>query len=226
MKRLSGIVAATPIIENKLKHWNSNTISVCNYPLLSEMPRLKNENIVEKPNSVCYIGGLFESRGLFQMLDAVKGSSTTLELAGLFSPESLKEKAIQHPAWKNVMYHGFVNRKEVYQIISNSQAGLVVLSPTLSYVESLPIKMFEYMSSETPVICSDFPLWKNIIESSKCGICVNPSDSTKISEAINYIINHPDIAKEMGENGKNAILNKFNWEIEELKLYKLYHQLA
>lgn len=225
LTKLSAVVAATPIIENKIKQWNTKTISVCNYPLLSEMPMLDNDND-SKTNNVCYIGGLFESRGLFQMLDAVADLPVKLELAGLFSPESLKERAMLHKSWKNVNYHGFVDRKEVYHIISKSKAGLVVLLPTLSYVESLPIKMFEYMSSGTPVICSDFPLWKEIIDANRCGICVDPLNPAAIAKAIQQLIEHPAAAKVMGENGKNAILTKYNWEVEETKLEKLYKQLS
>ena len=58
------------------------------------------------------------------------------------------------------------------------------------------------MATSIPVIVSDFPLWQNIIESNQCGICVNLLDS----QAIDFIIEHLEQAKLMGENGKRAIL--------------------
>ena len=42
---------------------------------------------------------------------------------------------------------------------------------------------------------------------------------------IKYFTNNIDEAKEMGENGRRAILEEFNWGIEEKKLVKLYNQL-
>ena len=219
LKNISGIVAATPIIANKLSKWNSNTIIVCNYPLLTETPQI---NINTKENSIYYIGGLFQSRGLFQMLDAVKNISVTLELAGNFSPETLSIKANQHPSWQKVKFHGFINRSEVYNLMLQSKAGLVVLSPLQSYIDSLPIKMFEYMLAELPVIASNFPLWKEIVEGNNCGLCVDPESPDEIAKAINFIIANDDLAKQMGQNGRKAIIEKYNWKNEEKKLLEFY----
>ena len=223
LTKYSGVVAATPIIAAKLKKWNFNTIVACNYPLLSEIPIL--ETSLLKTNSICYIGGLFESRGLFQMLDAVKNLPITLDFAGSFSPESLFEKAKQHEAWGKVKFHGFINRNEVYNLMLQSKAGLVVLFPLQSYKDSLPIKMFEYMSAELPVIASDFPLWKEIIETNNCGICVNPENSKEIANAINFILTNNNKAQQMGKNGRKAIIEKYNWENEEKKLIEFYKTL-
>jgi len=87
------------------------------------------------------------------------------------------------------------------------------------------VKMFEYMSAGLPVIASDFNSWREIIEGNNCGICVNPLDPKEIADAIKYIINNPKEAKQMGENGKKAILEKYNWSIEEKKLFRVYNKL-
>ena len=219
LKNMSGIVAATPIIADKLSKWNSNSAIVCNYPLLSETPQYES-NI--KNNSICYIGGLFQSRGLFQMLDAIKDISVTLELAGNFSPESLSIQAKQHQSWQKVKFYGFINRNEVYNLMSQSKAGLVVLLPLQSYIDSLPIKMFEYMLAELPVIASNFPLWKEIVEGNNCGLCVDSESPIEIAKAINFILANNDKAKEMGKNGRKAIFEKYNWENEKRKLIEFY----
>ena len=66
---------------------------------------------------------------------------------------------------------------------------------------------------------------KNIIEENNCGLCANPLDPKEIANAINYIISNPIEAEQMGQNGKNAILTKYNWRIEEQKLYEVYEEL-
>ncbi len=224
IKPMDGVVAATPIISAKMANINTNTINVCNYPLLNEL-KFVDEN-TQKKNIVCYIGGLFQSRGIFQMLDAVKNMDIELHLAGAFSPASLENEVMLHPAWKKVIFHGFLNRKEVYQLMSNSIAGLVLLLPLQSYKDSLPIKLFEYMSAGLPVICSDFPLWQSIVNDAKCGLCVDPLNPTEVSNAINYLKNNEDKAIQMGENGKKAVLLKYNWTIEENKLIEFYQKLG
>jgi len=59
-------------------------------------------------------------------------------------------------------------------------------------------------------IASNFPLWKEIVEGNNCGICVNPLDTRDIAKAIKHLIDNPDEAREMGENGRKAVLEKYN----------------
>ena len=81
------------------------------------------------------------------------------------------------------------------------------------------------MSSGLPVIASNFPLWRKVIEGNKCGICVNPLDPKEIANAINFLIDNPKEAHQMGINGKEAVMAKYNWQIEEMKLFQLYSDL-
>ncbi len=81
------------------------------------------------------------------------------------------------------------------------------------------------MSAGIPVIASDFPLWREILDDNECGICINPLDPQDIASAINYLISHPDVAKRMGENGRRAVREKFNWSIEEKKLIQFYEEV-
>ena len=97
--------------------------------------------------------------------------------------------------------------------------------PLPNHVDAQPNKMFEYMSAGVPVIGSSFPLWKDIIEGNKCGLCVNPLDPEAIAKAIDYLINNPVEAEQMGRNGQHAVYEKYNWNIEKKKLFKLYNDL-
>jgi glycosyltransferase involved in cell wall biosynthesis len=81
------------------------------------------------------------------------------------------------------------------------------------------------MAAGIPVIASDFPLWKEIVEGNNCGICVNPKDPEDISNAINYLLMNQDVAETMGKNGVKAVRDKFNWDSEKEKLLTLYSSL-
>ena len=92
-------------------------------------------------------------------------------------------------------------------------------------INSLPIKMFEYMESQLSVIASDFDYFKKIFSKIKCGVNVNPNSPKDIAKAIDDLIDNPIKRKEMSNNGYKSIINKFNWSIEEIKLLKLYKHL-
>jgi len=85
--------------------------------------------------------------------------------------------------------------------------------------------MFEYMSAGIPVIASDFDLWRNIVTDSECGLCVNPLDCQAIAAAIDHLITYPEEARRMGENGRQAVLSRYNWAREEIKLIAFYERL-
>ena len=111
-------------------------------------------------------------------------------------------------------------------LIGKSKVGLVLLHPTSNHLNSLPVKMFEYMAGGIPVIASDFKVWKEIIEGNKCGICVNPFDLAEIRNAVQFLVENESRRLEMGRNGQNAIRNKYLWNVEFKKLKKVYAEIT
>lgn len=221
----NGIISATPTI-NQMFPINKRTVirnvpklNIFNKPVTAERP---------KPPQVCYAGGMSESRGFHQMISAIdivnKVIPCNLILAGTIS-EKLLKKSEDNPGWKYTKKLGFVSREEVSSLYSNCEAGLVVLEETKNHKEALPIKMFEYMAAGLPTIASNFPLWENIIEENKCGICVPPNDVQLIADAIIKLVTSKELRMRLGENGRRNALEKFNWELEEQKLLNFYQKL-
>ena len=221
--KLSGIIAATPHIQKRFLASNLNTENVNNFPILEKMSIDVKWEI--RKNEVCYIGGIFNSRGVGELVDAMDEVNAVLNLAGNYSPLELRDILMSKKGWKNVREYGFVGRNEIVEILSCSKIGMVTLHPTQAYLESLPIKMFEYMAAGIPVIASDFPLWRSIIDKYKCGICVDPQNVEKISETINFLLSNDAIASEMGKNGQKAANEFYSWTTESNKLDEFYTKL-
>lgn len=74
-----------------------------------------------------------------------------------------------------------------------------------------PLKLFEYMSCGKPVICNRFTGLDNYICESKAGILVNPDDHLDLAEAIIQLLRNEELRMKMGKNGRECILNKYNW---------------
>lgn len=217
LKHFDLVVAATPLIKDKFLLAGIPAIDINNYPVLDELINI--EPTFKYP-TICYVGLLYESRGIREIVQAIEGTDVKLIVAGKFFDPTFEAEIKALKGWKNVDFRGFVDRKELKKIFKESVAGLVVLHPTPSYMEAYPVKMFEYMSAGIAVIASNFPLYKTLL--GDAGMTVEPSDVMKIKEAIVAIVKNKESTKKMGKKGKEMILEKYNWGIEEKKLYKAY----
>lgn len=226
---MSGLIPATPSIAKRFYAKNNNTVVVNNYPDLDEfLP-----SMISKPESrspaVAYIGGINEQRGIHEMLAAMNLLPRTLgarlELAGWFSIPGLDTELAASSQWQHVRWHGELDRNGIASLLKDVRAGLVLLHPEKNFVAAQPVKLFEYMAAGIPVIASDFPLWRKIVEDAGCGLLVNPFDTRAIAAAIERLITNPTEAEAMGQRGRKAVERHFNWANEEKTLLSFYASL-
>jgi glycosyltransferase involved in cell wall biosynthesis len=111
------------------------------------------------------------------------------------------------------------------QLAGRTRAGIVTFHPVPNHTESQPNKLFEYMAAGLPVIASDFPRWRGIVEGHECGLVVDPKDPDRIAEAMQWILAHPVEAETMGDRGRQAVKRQYNWDLESGKLLKVYKEL-
>jgi glycosyltransferase involved in cell wall biosynthesis len=223
-KQFDGVIAATPFIRDKFLAIHPNTVDINNFPMLGELAT--DMEWSNKQAEVCYVGGIAKIRGISELCQAMGLVQTKarLNLCGGFSEPGVEQSVKGMPGWQRVNDFGFVDRSGVRDVLSRSVAGLVTLHPVINYIDALPVKMFEYMSAGIPVIASDFPLWREIIHGNDCGLLVDPLDPAAIAKAIDYLVSNPAEAQRMGTNGRKAVNERYNWGIEEQKLFAFYER--
>jgi glycosyltransferase involved in cell wall biosynthesis len=221
------IVAATPLIQSRFP--KDKVFLVQNYPIIKEFISAGDDDYLQRKPVVSYIGGISVPRGAREMVKAVSRLpdvlNAELHMAGNVQPESLVDELKAYPGKIRLTMHGWISRKEVSKLLSATKVGLVVLHPLENYLDSYPVKLFEYMAAAIPVVASDFPLWKTIIENAGCGLVVDPQDPDKISEAICWLLEHPVEAEQMGKRGEKAVQNIYNWDREAEKLLSMYERI-
>lgn len=223
----SGIIAATPDIANRFP--TKKTIVVQNFPRFEEITNSNNSIPYQnRKNNICYIGGISKQRGIFEIVKSMNliiEKNAKLIIAGSFFSNLTKQEIVKNKGWEKVEYLGFLDRTQIIKELNKARCGLVILHPTKAYLTSYPVKMFEYMAAGLPIIVSDFPLWREILEPYNCAIFVNPNKEEEISKAIDWILQNPKKAMEMGQRGKKATIKNYNWKSEEKKLLDFYKKI-
>ena len=147
-------------------------------------------------------------------------------MAGWFDDDALEREIRAAEGWKRIRFLGRVTPDEVLDACRAPAAAWSSTTPISNYLESYSTKMFEYMACGVPVVCSDFPLWTQLVAEADCGVTVDPLDPQAVAKAVEALCRDPAEARRLGENGRRAILDRYNWENEFAKLEDLYRRLV
>lgn len=228
VKKLDAVITVTPHIVDMLSKYSSQVHQITNYPIIEEQ---KDVDIIEtKKREICFAGGITENWHHEIVLDVISEiDNIVYRLAGS-SSEAYLRKLRQMDGWSKVCYYGVIPHAEVQaKVYSEASVGMALYFSSPYPVGSKGTlgntKLFEYMLNKIPVVCTDFVLWREIVENNDCGICVNTENSKEVKEAVEYLLNNPDAAIKMGENGYKAVLKNYNWSTQEAILLNLYSNL-
>ena len=109
-----------------------------------------------------------------------------------------------------------------YYLRESWTAGLALFPPGPHTRRKELTKIFEYMAYGIPVLCADFPNLREIVEGVGCGICVDPDQEGAAAEAVRYLWENPEAAREMAARGREAARTTYNWDTQAEKLLRLY----
>ncbi|BBB08631.1 glycosyltransferase family 4 protein [Sphingopyxis sp. EG6] len=222
---INGLIVPTTTIMNRFPP--SKTALVRNYPMLEELHTPNATPMRERPLEIAYVGYISEGRNISGMMKAAARlpyPEARLRLVGEFAIAEMEQSARAMPEWQSVRFDGWASRQEVADVLGNVRGGLVVIKPIAYEMLTLPIKLFEYMAAGLPVIATDCPLWRSIVESAGCGLLVDPLDVDAMAAAMTWIIEHPEDAQAMGERGRFAVEAEYNWDRESATLIGFYRR--
>jgi glycosyltransferase involved in cell wall biosynthesis len=113
-----------------------------------------------------------------------------------------------------VQFVGRVAYDEVKHYLAGAHCGHLLYSPSpYNTLVTHPVKAFEYMAFGLPVVCSNFPRLSAWVKDVGCGIAADPTDPTSIADALRRLALDPAYARELGEAGHRAFLERFNWDV-------------
>ena len=217
------IVVVTPDIAKKFP--KKKTVILRNFPILKLIDNTGPANCKKNKPVIIYAGGLTRIRGIKEIIQAMEYIEDRAELwlLGKWESKKFERECKKLKEWKYTRYFGFKKLDEVYDLMRRADIGLHIVYTIERHIIGLPVKVFEYMACFLPVIISDSPYWKKIF--GKCALFANSYDSKDIAKKILYLLDKPNEARELGNNGRKLIEKKFNWEVESRKLLEMYNNL-
>jgi glycosyltransferase involved in cell wall biosynthesis len=219
-RRFDAIAAATPAIADRFRRYGARVSVVRNSVRLDEF--VEPTRRTKRRRQAVYIGRTSFDRGLVEMVEACAAIQLPLVLAGGIGA---KEADWLKKTSSDVQYIGKLDRSEIAELLNVSMVGLSLLLPEPNYLHSLPTKLFEYMAAGLPVITSDLPKSKEIVEAAGCGFSVSLDDPKAVTDQLSMLVSNPGRAIELGLAGRAAVSRDYNWEHDAAELKTVYCEI-
>jgi glycosyltransferase involved in cell wall biosynthesis len=175
------------------------------------------------PRRILYVGGLSRVRGIPLALEALREArlrlpDLRLELIGRIM-EADTGRAVRAAVAEGWCAHTpWLEPAALQARAAGAGVGLVTLLPTPSYLESLPTKLFEYMAMGIPVLASDFPLWRRLVEEADAGRVAAPRPGA-LAQALVELCSDPERLRRHALAGRAAYQERYRWEVEAGNLH-------
>ena len=174
---------------------------------------------------VTFVARLLIDKGIREFIDASRilhnnGTKTIFWIVGDIDEGNHKSITREEIAsWKelpNVKFFGF--REDIADLYSKSNIACLP-----SYREGLPKSLVEAAACGRAIVTSDVPGCRDAIEPNKTGLVVPINNAEALADAIEYLIDNPDVRKKMGAAGRALAEKDFAIEkivAEHMKIYR------
>lgn len=173
-----------------------------------------------------YCGTIDFQRGIINVATAVEGlQGVKLVLAG-YSGRHYKRLLSSIEKYNNTLFIGSLSYDEVLEFTQHVDALFALYDPKVpNYRFASPNKLFEAMMCGKPIIVSNNTLMAHRVIDHGCGIVVDYDNIPSIQRAILLLKENTNLARELGENGKKAYQEFYDWSLMKKRIIEIYKQI-
>ncbi len=113
---------------------------------------------------------------------------------------------------ESVVFTGLVPMKEVPAFLNAASVGAMPLRATLNHQCYLSFKIFEYWACGKPVVVSRLQAISEIARQNQNALLCEPANADCFAKSLAFLLNHPAVAKRLGNNGRKTVEKEFDWQ--------------
>jgi glycosyltransferase involved in cell wall biosynthesis len=174
---------------------------------------------------IAYVGLLQVERGLFFVIDIVKGHPDwRLDIAGFGGDEEKILAEIKDVP--NIYWFGRVGYQKTLELSQQADVLFATYDPVIpNHKYSSPNKVFEGMMLGKPLIVAKDTNMDHIIQKSDCGIIVHYGNVPELEQAFVYLATNNTEKYRLGKNARSAYERLYSWKQMQSKLLDFYDRI-
>ncbi len=225
VRRLGWVVVAAPSQASRFRRLGVRCLVSRNLSAAKPMPGLRHQR------GVACIGTLGPTYGVWVLLDIARelerrGAGVPMLVADRFISDDVRTDFLRACAAEglDVTVHPRVAPAELPELLASASVGLSVEQDSPEKRMALPSKLFDYMAMGLPVVASDLPNTRAVVEQAGCGLLVAPGDAAAYVEAVMHILDDPAAYARYRDRGFRAMATHFSWEREAAGLVAFFRE--
>jgi glycosyltransferase involved in cell wall biosynthesis len=179
---------------------------------------------------VVYVGTLGMAHGLETVLHAANRLRECPQVAFVLIGEGAERDRLTRQAHElsleNVTFLRKHPREMIPAFLTAADACLVPLRRKEVFKTAIPSKMFEAMAAAKPIMLGVEGEAREILCEAQAGVAFPPEDSHALAEAIHALRNQPELCRNLGKNGRRAVLEKYSRRSQAKAYLRLLSDLA
>jgi glycosyltransferase involved in cell wall biosynthesis len=170
---------------------------------------------------IVYTGGIKVDRSLVNIAKAISTlNKIQFVIAGPIVDNSILQKMQEST---KIKYKGILEPIDALLLEASSDIMIALYDPKIPWNNmTLPNKLFESMMCGIPIITN---VAQEIVNERECGLTVEYDNVDNIKQTILKLRDDVQLRQNLGENGRKAFLDYYNWQIMEQRLYKICDDL-
>jgi glycosyltransferase involved in cell wall biosynthesis len=193
-----------------------------------------NDDYCARNDVLLFTGSSYTNNGTLLLLEVASRLREVLpylrvHLTDRFSSTAFRDQVLSEIESRGlrdyVLLRPNVPPHELAKVMNEATIAIIPALRVPKAVRAIPTKLFEFMAAGLPVVASDLPHLTRIIEGAKCGHLARPEDPESFVSAIRTLVEDRAKAKEVGNNGRRAFVDRYTWECQIPGLVSFYERI-